>query len=226
MGAMRKITPALLSIALLLGGCTPPPPPATLRQTCEAVQAALKDSGEGADATRVAALLVRVQAIHDAGDATSREALAPVLAAGRNAAGGDEEAVAEMLAAYLPFMVQCATAGALVPTASPSTSPTPVATPEEGECKLVAGSVVDLILDGTDRTAVASASLRGGKGPWLIALKLRSGEVGVWLADSFSDPTSVQSVNVLAGQLGGWDQASSTDYDPARVPLAAACVGG
>lgn len=225
-----KIAPALLSVALLLSGCAPAATPTTLKQTCEAVQAAMKDAGGSADQAAMARLLVKVQAIHGAGDATSREALAPVIAAGQKAIGGGEDEVAELFKAYVPFMAQCVTAGAVLGSASPSPSPSPSATaeatPADGECRMVAAGVVDSILADTGRTAVESASARSGKGPWLIALKLRSGDVGVWLADSTTDPSSVQSVNVLAGQISDWSMASPGDYDPARVAIATACVGG
>ena len=101
--------------ALLLAGCTTAPAePASLKVTCESVNALWRDVGQGSsDVSKLVDLLPKLRAISDAGDATSREALAPVLTAvAKVGDGSNEEAVGELFKAYLPFMTQCATAGA------------------------------------------------------------------------------------------------------------------
>jgi hypothetical protein len=84
--------------------------------------------------------------------------------------------------------------------------------------------VVDAILTDSDRTASESAAVNSGKGQYLVALKLRNGDVGVWLVDSIIDASSVLSVDSTASSVSGWGMASSSEYTLEAVGKARACL--
>lgn len=230
-----KLTPVAIAIALLLSGCSSVvAAPASLKVTCESVVALWQGVGQGSsDVSKLADLLPKLRAISDAGDATSREALAPVLLAAEKVGdGSNKEAVGAMIAAYVPFITKCGMVGASfgTPSANPSSAASsansaPSATTEAAPCGLVSDSVVKDILSDSGRTAIKSASLRGGGSLRLVAVKLRSGEVGVWAVDSITDATTVLSADVKAKEISGWGMAS-TDQTGAETSIEAArgCV--
>jgi len=227
-----KLAPAAIVLALLLSGCSSAAAaPASLKVTCESVNALWAGINQGSsDVSKLGDLLPKLRAISDAGDATSREALAPVLAAVEKVGdGSNKEAVGAMVAAYVPFLTQCGMSGASLATPSASTSAStssaPSATTDAAPCGLVSDSVVKAILGDSGRTAMKSASLRGGGSLRLVALKLRSGEVGVWAVDSITDAATVLSADVKAKDISGWGMASTDETGPSSsIEAARACV--
>lgn len=227
---MKRLAP-ILALALLLSGCSSAASaPVSLKTTCESVTKLWQDTGKGSNVAQLGDLLSKLKAISDAGDATSREALAPVLdALAKVGDGKDQKAVGDLFAAYLPFAAKCATVGTPFgsPSASPSasTSSIPSATTEAAPCGLVSEPVVAAILGDSGRTAMKSASLRGGGTLRLVALKLRSGEVGVWAVDSITDAATVLSADVKAKDISGWGMASTDETGPSSsIEAARACV--
>lgn len=222
MRIVKLIAFGAVATCLLLTGCTPSPVPTSLKTTCDSLSEVLRDGGQAK--TAAPEMMAKLHAIAAAGDQSSKDALQPFVDAMDKVAGGDRDATAEAMQAGIRLATACTAVGSTW-GAMPSSSPSASATPEPGECGLASEGVVAAILDESGRTASASASVRGGKGMWLVALKLRSGEVTVWVVDSVTDPTTILSVDVAAKEVSGWGLAGVDDFDPARVPVARACVG-
>lgn len=227
---MKRLAPVLALLLTFAGCSTAAAAPASLKVTCESVTKLWQDTGKGSDVAQLGDLLSKLRAISDAGDTTSREALAPVVdALAKVGDGKDQKAVGDLFAAYLPFAAKCAAVGTSFgsPSASPSASAssTPSATTEAAPCGLVSDSVVAAILGNSGRTAMKSASLRGGGSLRLVALKLRSGEVAVWAVDSITDAATVLSADVRAKDISGWGMASTDETGPvSSIEAARACV--
>lgn len=124
-----------LAALLALTSCSSPAPTSVgLKDSCDALGVVLQDFGQVAPtAQRYADYLPKVKAIQDRGDATTKEALQPLVAAMDKGAQGDTSVTfGAHLAATVGLMAQCAAAGstALSPASSaPSPSPSATATP-------------------------------------------------------------------------------------------------
>ena len=119
-----------LAALLALAGCSTTPAPLSLKESCDALGAVLTEFGQvEPTAQRYGDYAAKVRAIQERGDATTRDALQPLVAALDKGAQGDVTgAIGAQMAATMPLMVQCATAGSsgLTPASSPpSASPTP-----------------------------------------------------------------------------------------------------
>lgn len=119
-----------LAALLALAGCSSTPAPLSLKESCDALGAVLTEFGQvEPTAQRYGDYAGKVRAIQERGDATTRDALQPLVAALDKGAQGDVTgAIGAQMAATMPLMVQCATAGSsgLTPASSPpSASPTP-----------------------------------------------------------------------------------------------------
>lgn len=213
--------------AILIAGCTAPTPTTTLKASCDALSPVMADFGQVApDQQRYTDYLPKVQAISDAGDADTRTALAPLLTAFTDGSKGNATALAELAVASATLVGKCQAAGS---TAYGSTSPTPSTSPsttvDPAECSPVSDQVVDAILTDSDRTATTAAAVRSGAGAWLVALKLRNGDIGVWAVDSIIDPTSILSADLTAHDVSGWGPADTSSYTDDALARAKACVG-
>ena len=124
-----------LAALLVLAGCSPAAaPPLGLRESCDALGPVLTEFGQvEPTAQRYADYVAKVRGIQERGDQTTKDALQPLVTALDKGAQGDVTgAIGAQVAATMPLMVQCATAGSsgLAPASSaPSTSPTSSATP-------------------------------------------------------------------------------------------------
>jgi hypothetical protein len=227
-----KLAPALAGL-LLMAGLTSCSTQADLRTSCDQLHQAITadlDTGTAApDADALARLLPKVKAIVDAGDGETKGAFAPLLASLEKVGAGDTSGGFGFLTSLSGLMGTCASAGsaawvAVAASATPSASPSPSVTVDPAECRLIADGVADAILADSGRTAVGSGAVTSGTGSYLVALKLRSGEVGVWLLDSITDPASVLSVDSTASSVSGWGPAGSGDFTPEALAKAKACV--
>lgn len=130
----RSLT--LAAVALLILGCTPAPAQASLKQSCDSLQAVTAEFGKQApDAKRYGDYLPRVRAISDAGDPTTKEAFAPLLAAFEKGAASGEASLGDLTTAMMGLLLKCAAAGSTFgssasPTASPTATPSPSASAE------------------------------------------------------------------------------------------------
>lgn len=126
-----------LAALLALTSCSSPAPTSVgLKDSCDALGVVLQDFGQVAPtAQRYADYLPKVKAIQDRGDATTKEALQPLVAAMDKGAQGDTSVTfGAHLAATVGLMAQCATVGStgLAPASStPSPSATAAPLPAE-----------------------------------------------------------------------------------------------
>jgi hypothetical protein len=66
--------------------------------------------------------------------------------------------------------------------------------------------------------------VNSGKGQYVVALKLRNGDVGVWLVDSIIDASLVLSIDSTASSVSGWGMAGSGEYTAEAVGKAKSCL--
>lgn len=126
---------ALLLAAVLLAGCSAPIPPVSLKASCDALGVALAEFGQAAPTTqRYSEISIQVKAIRDRGDATTKEALQPLVEAlEKGTQGATMEALGAQVAATLPLALKCAAVGSSLtpasasPSASASSAPVPSA---------------------------------------------------------------------------------------------------
>lgn len=139
------------SAVLALSGCSTASGSASLKESCAALNAVLQEFGQVAPtAQRYAAYAPKVKAISEAGDAATKDALQPLVAAlEKGAQGGDSMgAMGAQLTATLTLMPQCANAGAPLTAASSAPSPSPSA----------------ILLDATEYHAAISETKRSCDG--------------------------------------------------------------
>ena len=109
--------PALALAALLLVGCSSvraafPAAPASLKESCTALRSVLAEFGQSVpDGARYSTYAPKVKALADAGDQSTKDAFAPLVAAMEKGARG-ESAVKEQAAATIKLAAICGTAGA------------------------------------------------------------------------------------------------------------------
>lgn len=149
--AMKHVLALATSAVLALSGCSTASGSASLKESCAALNAVLQEFGQVAPtAQRYAAYAPKVKAISEAGDAATKDALQPLVAAlEKGAQGGDSMgAMGAQLTATLTLMPQCANAGAPLTAASSAPSPSPSA----------------ILLDATEYHAAISETKRSCDG--------------------------------------------------------------
>lgn len=108
--------PALALAALLLVGCSSAPAaatvaPASLKEWCTALRSVLAEFGQSVpDGARYSTYAPKVKALADAGDQSTKDAFAPVVAAMEKGARG-EAAVRDQASATIKVAASCVTAG-------------------------------------------------------------------------------------------------------------------
>lgn len=124
-----------LAALLALTSCsTPAPASVGLKDSCEALAVVLADFGQVAPTVqRYVDFTPKVAAIHDRGDAATKAALQPLVAAMDKGLRGDAgAAMVAQAAATMALVPQCAAVGASLstPSATPTPTPTETETPE------------------------------------------------------------------------------------------------
>ena len=112
-----RLLALITTTALVLAGCsapaaTPSAAPASLKESCDKLTPLSADYGQAApDRQRFGTYLPKFQAVSDAGDQATKDAMAPLLAALSNGATGDGSALKQMTGAMLTLVVKCKAAG-------------------------------------------------------------------------------------------------------------------
>lgn len=161
----RALATLVIAAGLALGGCSAPAQaqPVSLKDSCVALNAVLTEFGQRApDAAGYAAVLPKVQAIHDAGDQSTKDSMQPLVEVMARGAKG-ENVLTDQVSVTVNLAMACGAAGAPLggggtPTASPSPSPTAESLPVDDFAAA---------MDELDRTCsgdTCTASVRVGVG--------------------------------------------------------------